>query len=59
MAKEFKTVEIANAIMTKFQPKKSFLATSSRYGATVETLKSVAQVNSWCKGKLMEKSQKY
>jgi len=58
LAKEFKTVEIANAIMTKFQPKKSFLAISSKYGATVETLKSVAQVNSWCKAKTHGKIQK-
>ena len=35
LTKEFKTVEIANAIMTKFPPKKNFLAASSRYGATV------------------------
>ena len=51
LTKELKTVEIANSIMTKFPPKKSFLAASSRYGATVETLKSVAQVNAWSNAK--------
>ena len=51
LTKEFKTVEIANAVMTKFPLKKSFLAASSKYGATVETLKSAAQVNAWCNAK--------
>ncbi len=51
LTKELKTVEIANSVMTKFPPKKSFLAASSRYGATVETLKSVAQVNAWSNAK--------
>jgi serpin B len=51
LTKEFKTVEIANSVMTKFPLKKSFLAASSKYGATVETLKSAAQVNAWCNAK--------
>jgi len=51
LAKELRTVEIANAVMTKFPPKKSFLATFYRYGATVETLKSVSQINAWCNEK--------
>ena len=58
LTKEFKTVEIANAIMTKFPPKKNFLAASSRYGATVEILKSVDQVNEWCNAKTHGKIQK-
>ena len=43
--------------MTLFPPKKSFLAVSSRYGATVETLKSDDQVK-WCKEKTHGKIQK-
>ena len=59
LTKEFKTVEIANAIMTHFPPKKNFLAASSRYGATVEILKSVDQVNEWCNAKTHGKIKKY
>jgi hypothetical protein len=51
LTKKFTTVEIANAVMTKFPPEKNFLAASSRYGATVETLRSVSQVNGWCNAK--------
>ena len=58
LTKTFTTVEIANAVMTKFTPKKAFLAASSGYGATVETLKSASQVNGWCKAKTHGKIQK-
>ena len=58
LTKKFTTVEIANAVMTKFTPKKTFLAASSRYGATVETLKSVSQVNGWCNAKTHGKISK-
>ena len=51
MTKNFTTVEIANAVMTRYPPKKTFIAASSRYGATVEILRSVAQVNEWCNEK--------
>ena len=58
VAKQFSTVEIANAIMTKFNPEKKFLLASSKYGATVETLKSAGQVNSWCNTKTHGKIKK-
>jgi serpin B len=58
LTKEFKTVEIANAVMTKFLPKQNFLIASSKYGATVETLKSVDQVNGWCEIKTHGKIKK-
>ena len=58
VAKQFKTVEIANAIMTKFNPEKKFLMAGSRYGATVETLRSANQVNSWCNAKTHGKIKK-
>ena len=47
-AKEFTTIEIANAIMTAFTPKENFLNVASKYESTVEDLKSAAQVNNWC-----------
>ena len=58
LVKNFTTVEIANAIMSRFNPEKEFLYTSSKYGATVEPLKSVNQVNSWCSKKTHGKINK-
>ena len=58
VAKQFSTVEIANAIMTKFNPEKKFLLAGSKYGATVEALKSASQVNSWCNSKTHGKIKK-
>ncbi len=49
--KNFSTVEIANAIMTKFNPNKKFVASGQKYGASIEKLKSASQVNSWCNAK--------
>jgi len=51
LTQEFKTVEIANEFMNKFTSKKGFLTVTSRYWATVENLRSVAQVNRWCNAK--------
>jgi len=58
LTKKFTTVEIANAIFTFEIPKKSFSAISSRYGATVEILRSAAQINAWCKEKTHGKIKK-
>ena len=58
LTKKFTTVEIANAVMTKFSPKKTFSAASSRYWATSETLISASQVNGWCNAKTHGKIQK-
>jgi len=51
LSKQFSTVEIANAVMSKFRPKNNFLSTVDKYGASYETLKSADQVNSWCSAK--------
>ena len=48
LSKSFSTVEIANAIFTTHTPKPEFSKTADLYDATVETLKSVTQVNNWC-----------
>ena len=48
VAKTFSTIEIANAVMSKFNAKKAFLNAVSLYEATFEPLKSLAQVNNWC-----------
>ena len=57
-AKKFSTVEIANAIMTKFTPNQKFLASGQKYGASIQTLKSASQVNSWCNAKTHGKIKK-
>ena len=56
--KNFSTVEIANAIMTRFNPNKKFVTSGQKYGASIQTLKSVSQVNSWCNAKTHGKIKK-
>ena len=56
--KGFKTVEIANAVMTRQEPKKSFVLAASLYEATVENLKDLAHVNDWCNLKTHGKIEK-
>ena len=58
VAKKFSTVEIGNAIMTKFEPKPNFLSIAKKYDAPVESLKNVAQINSWCSRKTHGKINK-
>ena len=49
--KEFKTVEIANAVMSKFTPLQEFMKISEKYCAPFERLISANQVNNWCNKK--------
>jgi len=56
--KKFSTVEIANAIMSKFAPNQKFVASGQKFGASIEKLKSAAQVNDWCKAKTHGKIKK-
>ena len=49
--KEFKTVEIANAVMSKFTPLQEFMKISEKYYAPFEKLISANQVNNWCSEK--------
>ena len=49
--KEFSTVEIANAVMTKFTPLENFCSTADKYSAPIEPLLSLEQVNNWCSNK--------
>ena len=39
--KKFSTLEVANAIMTVFNPKKEFINIANTYDATIETLQNV------------------
>ena len=49
--KKFKTVDIANAVMSRFTPLKEFTETAEKYCAPLEQLISVQQVNNWCSEK--------
>ena len=46
--KQFETVEIANGVMTRFDPTKMFLKVCIKYEAPIEPLISAEQVNEWC-----------
>ncbi len=46
--KKFETVEIANGVMTTFEPTKMFLKVCIKYEAPIEPLISLNQVNEWC-----------
>ena len=49
--KEFTTIDIANALMTKFTPLDNFISISKKYLAPIEPLESAEQVNNWCSNK--------
>ena len=49
--KEFTTVELANGVMSIFDPIKTFLKVCDKYDAPVEKLVSLEQVNGWCSEK--------
>ena len=51
ISQNFKTVEIANAVMSKFVPIQEFLDISEKYYAPFQKLESVQQVNNWCEEK--------
>ena len=52
------TVELANAVFTKFKPEAEFIKMINQYKAEINTLESVAQVNKWCKEKTHNKIPK-
>ena len=56
--KEFTTIDIANAVMTKFTPLEDFSNIALEYLAPVEPLESAEQVNNWCSNKTHGKIDK-
>ena len=46
--KSFKTIELANAVMSTFTPLESFSLIADKYSAPVQPLLGVDQVNEWC-----------
>jgi len=55
---EFSTIDIANAVMTKFTPLDNFCNIAEKYLAPIEPLISVEQVNNWCSNKTHGKINK-
>ena len=49
--RQFETVEIANGVMTRFDPTLMFLKICIKYEASIFPLVSVEQVNEWCSEK--------
>ena len=45
---QFSTIDIANAVMTRYKPLDDFCNIANKYLAPMETLQSVEQVNNWC-----------
>ena len=58
IVKDFSTLDIANAVMTRFNPLKEFNIFAEKYLAPIEPLVSVEQVNDWCKNKTHGKIDK-
>ena len=54
----FSTIDIANAVMTRFKPLENFCSVADKYLAPMESLESVEQVNEWCKEKTHGKIEK-
>ena len=44
---KFKTIDIANAVMTRFAPEQDFTDIAEQYCAPLEPLESAEQVNNW------------
>ena len=42
------TIDIANAVLTRFPPLKNFVTISQKYFAPIEPLRSLEQINNWC-----------
>jgi len=58
IVKDFSTLDIANAVMTRFNPLEEFNIIAEKYLAPIEPLVSVDQVNNWCKNKTHGKIDK-
>ena len=55
---KMKTVELANAVFTKFKPVDTFIKMINQYNAEMQTLQSAEQINTWCNEKTKGKINK-
>ena len=51
MFNQFSTIDIANAVMTRFTPLENFATITKKYLAPIDPLVSVEQVNNWYSNK--------
>ena len=56
--KDVKTVEVTNAVMTRFLPLLPFVSAAKEYAASLQPLTTVGEVNNWCKAKTHGKINK-
>ena len=56
--KDFSTIDIANAVMSKFTPLDNFCNIAEKYLAPIEPLISAEQINNWCSNKTHGKINK-
>ena len=56
--RNFTTIDLANAVMSKLEPLEGFKGISEKYLAPIEPLISVDQVNDWCSNKTHGKINK-
>ena len=54
---KLKSIELANAVFTKFKPLDNFMKIVKEYKAKVDDLKDAAQVNKWCNDATHKKIQ--
>ena len=52
------TIEMANAIFTKFKPEDAFIKSAEMYKSTIDKLISANQVNKWCSDNTHKKIDK-
>ena len=45
---KFKSIELANAVFTRFKPLENFIKIIEEYKAKLDELKDAAQINKWC-----------
>ena len=55
---KFQSIELANAVFTKFNPEQSFIQIIKQYRAKIDVLKDAAQVNKWCSEATHKKIQR-
>ena len=48
---QFSTIDISNAVMTRFTPLENYTKILEQFSAPIDPLKNVEQVNNWCSNK--------
>ena len=54
---KIQSIEMANAVFTKFKPENQFVSMIKAYKSTIDVLKDVEQINKWCSDATHKKIQ--